>query len=95
MESIKLKDKKFWPLLTPCWLHPGVSSMNTIGNNKKSTKLKQGLQAVPMGKRQPSSPKGLEPSFPSLGLDLPAETQASKSDSVQRPVIAPKCAFAK
>ena len=56
--------------------------MDTIGKNKKSTKLKQGLLAVP-AKAGPASPKGLGPSLPSsLGLDLPTEPQIIRFGAV-------------
>ena len=57
MESVQLKGKIFWLSLRPGWLPPGVSSMDTIGKNKKSTKLKQGLQPVPTGKSRTGIPQ--------------------------------------
>ena len=39
-------------------LPQGVSSMDTIGKNKKSTKLNQGLLAVPTGKSRSGIPEG-------------------------------------
>ena len=58
MESVQFKDKNFSLSLRPGWVTPGVSSMDTIGKNKKSTKLKQGLLAVPTGKSRTGIPEG-------------------------------------
>ena len=47
VESVQLKDKQFCLSSSPRCMPPGVSSMDTIEENKKNTKLKQGMQAVP------------------------------------------------
>ena len=58
MEPVQVKDKKFSLSLRPGWLPPGVSSMDNIGKNKKSTELGQGLRVVPTGKSPTGIPEG-------------------------------------
>ena len=55
MEFVQLKDKKFGLSSSPGWLPPRVYLMDTIEENKKDMKVKQGLQSVPTG----NSPTGI------------------------------------